>query len=293
MSILIVGQYVPSTGLTTVIQNLARCLNRDDSVSILGLAYAGPAVRDGGPVYPNAFDRERDVWTGLQDAAQVTKPDVILLVSELSTQAGLLTEVARQHLPAKVVCYTLVEGTVVDQEMMATLNAADGCVFFSEFAREQAARCIDAEKLRVIPHGVDTDTFRPMGGPIGGVADGDRQREARRALFPEAPELLDSFIILNANRPWVRKRIDLTVEGFALFSRDKPASVKLYLHHARTSDFERRSTRRLLEQFEVEDRVILGGRPPRSRRSPGTISTSFTTPVTSVLTRRWRRAGAW
>src|SRR5262249_16936317 len=171
----------------------------------------------------------------------------------------LLMEMARQDLRAKVVCYTAVEGAVMHQEMMATLNTADCCVFYSEFAREQFARCIPTSKLWVIPLGVDTDTFRPLGGPMDCGSEADRRREARQALFPEAPELLDAFIVLNANRPWARKAIDLTVEGFAMFSRSKPAGVKLYLHQARTSEFERRATRKLLKLFQVEDRVIIGG----------------------------------
>ncbi len=255
MSILIVGQYVPSTGLTCVVQNLARCLNQDDSVCILGLGYNGPEVWDGATVYADAFDRAAGVWTGLQALARATRPDVILLCGELSMQAGLLMQLAKLDLRAKVVCYTTVEGAVVDQEMMATLDAADCCVFFSEFAREQAARCIPRPKLSVIPLGIDTDTFHP----VGSQSDGKGRRAARRSLFPGALALLDAFIVLNANRPWARKRIDLTIEGFAIFSRDKPAGVKLYLHHTLSSEFERRSTQKLLKPFRVEDRVILGG----------------------------------
>ncbi len=46
------------------------------------------------------------------------------------------------------------------------------------------------------------------------------------------PEHRDAFIVLNANRNMPRKRIDLTIQGFAEFARDKPANVKLYLHMA-------------------------------------------------------------
>jgi len=45
-------------------------------------------------------------------------------------------------------------------------------------------------------------------------------------------EHLEAFIVLNANRNMPRKRIDLTMQGFAQFARDKPANVKLYLHMA-------------------------------------------------------------
>ena len=36
--------------------------------------------------------------------------------------------------------------------------------------------------------------------------------------------------MLNADRNQPRKRIDITIKGFSLFARDKPPSVKLYLH---------------------------------------------------------------
>ena len=38
--------------------------------------------------------------------------------------------------------------------------------------------------------------------------------------------------MLNANCHMPRKPIDIKLYGFALFARDKPASVKLYLHMA-------------------------------------------------------------
>jgi D-inositol-3-phosphate glycosyltransferase len=61
------------------------------------------------------------------------------------------------------------------------------------------------------------------------VLEGDR-RAARRQVLPPSPEFDDAFIVLNANRNQPRKRIDLTIEGFALFAQGKPDNVKLYLH---------------------------------------------------------------
>jgi glycosyltransferase involved in cell wall biosynthesis len=46
------------------------------------------------------------------------------------------------------------------------------------------------------------------------------------------PAHRDAFIVLNANRNMPRKRIDLTIHGFALFAKNKSAHVKLYLHMA-------------------------------------------------------------
>src|SRR5690606_36245102 len=52
---------------------------------------------------------------------------------------------------------------------------------------------------------------------------------ARNIVFPHMKNPDQAFIVLNANRNTYRKRIDLTIKGFADFSRDKP-DVYLCLH---------------------------------------------------------------
>src|SRR5262245_25278235 len=83
VSILMVGQYVPSTGLTSVVQNLAPRLGQDHSVSVLALGYTGPVIQDATTIYPDAFDQDAGVWTGLRAVARTTELDVILLCAEL------------------------------------------------------------------------------------------------------------------------------------------------------------------------------------------------------------------
>jgi glycosyltransferase involved in cell wall biosynthesis len=41
-----------------------------------------------------------------------------------------------------------------------------------------------------------------------------------------------SWVVLNASRPDPRKRIDITIDGFARFARGRPANVRLCLHQA-------------------------------------------------------------
>ena len=68
---------------------------------------------------------------------------------------------------------------------------------------------------------------------------------------------MNSFIILNASRFDKRKRVDLTVEGFARFAAGKPANVRLCLHQAITGELEREQIRSLVERFGVRERVHL------------------------------------
>ena len=68
--------------------------------------------------------------------------------------------------------------------------------------------------VAVIPHGVTPGQFYPM----------DKQ-EARKRLGIDP----DKFVVFNGNRNQFRKRIDITIQAFAKFCKDKP-DAQLYLH---------------------------------------------------------------
>ena len=82
----------------------------------------------------------------------------------------------------------------------------------------------------MIAHGVDTEKFYPLCADKEGVPGPEGRQKAITALYGNDPEFRDAFIVLNANRNQPRKRIDITIKGFALFAENKPANVKLHLH---------------------------------------------------------------
>jgi glycosyltransferase involved in cell wall biosynthesis len=77
---------------------------------------------------------------------------------------------------------------------------------------------------------------------------------ARRQLFPDRPELEDAFLVLNANQNNPRKRLDLTLGGFARFACDKPARVKLFLHT--NLNEEGCELRPIARRLGIEDRLL-------------------------------------
>jgi D-inositol-3-phosphate glycosyltransferase len=241
-SILMVGQYVPTSGLTTVIEHLINQLSHCFEIALVGLNYFGPPLDEPVRIYPDLLasrDKDGSGIASLQVLLESENPDILFLFNDVSTQAICLNQVQSASKLQKIVTYTAVDGDVVNDEMLSGLNSADLCAFFSEYGRQQAEKHIAPSKVVTIPHGVDTGRFFPYLGSVEAQCNGEGRKIVREIFFSGRPDLLDAFIVLNANQPWLRKRIDLTMEGFALFARDKPADVRLFLHHPRTDGRER------------------------------------------------------
>ena len=176
---------------------------------LLGIGYRGP-VRDAGgwTLHPTNLEGG-DVFAAFQAAWLVEELDarIVLLVNDLWMLHAYMRTLPGVRDRAKVVAYVPLDGRIVDSRFLPPLAGIDRLVTFTRFAKAELEAFADAP-VDVIPHGVDTETFRPLGGEP------------------------DGFVVLNANRPLERKRIDLTIEGFALFARGKQADVRLRLHHA-------------------------------------------------------------
>ena len=61
--------------------------------------------------------------------------------------------------------------------------------------------------------------------------------------------------MLNANRNQPRKRIEITMQGFALFAENKPDNVKLYLHMG--SEDMGWNLMSLARRYDIEGRLII------------------------------------
>ena len=73
-------------------------------------------------------------------------------------------------------------------------------------------------------------------------------------MFPNQ-DLKESCIVLNANRNQPRKRIDLTIQAFSIFAKNKPKDVKLYLHMGiKDMGFD---ILKLCYRYGVDERLII------------------------------------
>lgn len=276
-----VGVWLPGSGFTRVLENVLTRLAPSFDAHLLGIGYRGP-VRDfgGATLHPTNLEGG-DVFAAIRAAELVEELDarIVLLLNDLWMIQIYMRTLPRVRDRAAIVAYVPVDGRIVDAQLLEPLGGVDRFVAFTCFGKEQI-EAFSGAVVEVIPHGIDTETFRPLPGG---------RAEARRRLFPDEPDWYDAFIVLNANRPLERKRIDLTLEGFARFARSKPAAVKLWLHHAIMDADEHRRIAGLGERLGIGDRLRVSplGAPPLADEELNLVYNACEVGVNTAMGEGW------
>lgn len=260
--LLVVGDAVTASGFATVTHNLCRRLSRDFEIHHLGLGYQGDPHEEKWKIYPADQGGDPAGRKRLEPLVQALRPDVVFLLNDPAVVAGYLEELRTFQPALKVVAFCAVNAAPLDIPF-AALAGADRLVTFTEFGRrtlEQAARAEQsrAPRIEVIPPGVDTRTFHPVSRELDPRLC---RNQVIRQHIGDRPDYHDAFIVLNANRNQPRKRIDLTIKGFALFARNKPDNVKLHLHMGVVDAGW--NVVQLAEREGIRSRLILSTRKPR------------------------------
>ncbi|HEX4629571.1 MAG TPA: glycosyltransferase family 4 protein [Chthoniobacterales bacterium] len=230
--ILIIGDAVAPSGFARVIRSIFEPLQDHYELHQLATRF------DGGPhdytwkLYPAAAGKSRYGFDQIASLIDQIEPAIVFLLYDIVFQVQFLEHLRKANRHPKFVFYSPVESGPIAPEIMQRLGGISRYVVFTEYGRREieiALRpvrendpAVEFPALEVIPHGVATNKFFPL----------PDKAEARRRMRLGDAEHRDAFIVLNANRNMPRKRIDLTIQGFALFAKDKPPDVKLYLHMA-------------------------------------------------------------
>lgn len=218
------------TGFATVMRNILPEISAHFEVNQYALNPVAAPKTAAWAIHPAVHRDNEKAKSKFRDLVRQVEPDVILLVGDIWVVNNHLAMIA--DLPSlPVAAYIAIDGKGIHSRFITHFHRLTQVVAFTEFGRRELDsfldRCKDnLEPARrkptiVIPHGVDADFFQPSGRDDGA---------AKRQLFGDDPSYTDSFIVLNANQNQPRKRIDLTMLGFAAFARGKPDNVKLYLH---------------------------------------------------------------
>ena len=241
--ILIIGDAVAPSGFGRVIRSIFEPLHEDFELHQLATRYDGRPHNYPWQLYQASRGESVYGYDQILPMIRRIQPAIVFLLYDIPFQPVYLEKLLEASSELKVVMYSPVESGPIAPELTGRLAGVTRYVVFTEYGRREIESSLQFVRqdnpgfhfpdLEVIPHGVDNDRFYPLNDDDTGEAGLlTRRLIARRKLGFDDPEHLEAFIVLNANRNMPRKRIDLTMQGFAEFARDKPANVKLYLHMA-------------------------------------------------------------
>jgi D-inositol-3-phosphate glycosyltransferase len=223
--VLFIGDGVRKTGFAVVLHNIISNLPADKyEVHHLAINYYGDPHQLSWLIYPAA--NKGDLW-GFNRVPDFLKEkwDLIFILNDAWVISQYL-EIFYKQLPEgeklpPVIVYFPVDSKDLDPDWFKNFGPEIYPVVYTEFGKQEVLKARSDITPLVIPHGVDTNTF---------FRAFKTRDQAKKILFPNRPDFKDSFVVLNANRNQPRKRIDLTMKGFAEFAKGKPDNVKLYLH---------------------------------------------------------------
>ncbi len=215
------GDACCNTGFGRVTHSILNHLSKQHEVTVLGVNAVGDPHDYPFDIYPaatvNAPDRHG--FNRIPEILSKVKPDVFIALGDIwvLNQVWERAQFLRETQKFKFFAYFPTDSQSYLSDMLRNIPHWDLATTFTVgSAKRLLDQGVEAQKLAVIPHGVDIGRFNPM--PMD---------EARDQLgIPK-----DKFIVFNGNRNQPRKRIDLTIQTFAKFAVDKPDTM-LYLHMA-------------------------------------------------------------
>lgn len=215
-----VGDACCPTGFARVTHNIIPYLQDQWDVSVLGINYRGDPHKHGYPIYPASTGSHEDVWGLARFPAMLNKlkPDVVLVNNDPWNVINFL-DVAGN---VPIVSYMPVDSPNMRSDVALKLNKAVLNICYTEFGVTELVNAgLNRLRTAVVPHGVDSELYRPMDKAV-----------ARKTLGFENEIPSDAFVVGNVNRNQQRKRLDLTVIYFAkwLLQCKMPDNVFLHLH---------------------------------------------------------------
>ena len=213
------GDACSNTGFGRVTHSVLDQLVKDHEVSVIGINYSGDPHPHPYKIYPaaNVNCGDRFGIPRIPEIIDKEKPDFFICLNDIWVVNSVWErcQFLKDSHKFKFLTYFPIDSEDYFPEMFRHIPHWDlGLTFTLPCARRISKYVPNTSRLGVLPHGVDTDKFKPMS-----------KIEARNHLgLPQ-----DKFIVFNGNRNQPRKRIDLTIKAFAEFAKDKPDTM-LYLH---------------------------------------------------------------
>lgn len=222
--VLFIADGIIPTGFSTVSHNIIKNLDSKlFEIHHLAVNYYGDPHGEKWKAYPASIGG--DIWgfNRIKDFAKISWSGIFIL-NDVWVIAKYLKKIKetfpRQEIPP-IVVYFPVDATTFNPGWFDDFDIVSKTVVYTNFGYNEVVAVNRNIFPLIIPHGVETRDFYPLK---------KSKVEIRSVIFPKRKDFLDAFIVLSTNRNQPRKRYDLLLEGFKLFSENKPDNVKLYCH---------------------------------------------------------------
>ena len=263
--LLVVGDGAAPTGVARVLHAVLDRIKRKYDIHHLGINYYGDPHDSDWKIYVARLGGDVYGVNRLPQLIERVRPGLVFLVNDVWILSQYAPILKKYRDDLKTVMYFPVDGEPIGPEFVKQLDGIDQLVAYNQFGKRVMLEAIAAVKkdnpqfksseIEVIPHGIDPKHFHPY--PEKRTSKGlvPGRLRAKRALLPKTKDFQESFIVLNANRNQPRKRIEITMQGFALFAQNKPENVKLYLHMG--AEDVGWNIVSLAKRYEIEGRLII------------------------------------
>lgn len=258
--LLLFGWHRQGTGFTRVLSALVPVLAQHYEVTWLGVGYRGAPTRLGNGALLLPTNLTGGDLVGAHEARlnwEKLSPDLVFALNDIWYLEHYPRELGFRLEETPMVGYLPLDGDIADAGLVAGLAGISHLVTYTRHAagqlRDALADCGLPVPVSVAGHGVDLGSFHPAADSNARGADIELRMKRAASLFGlDRP----AWVVLNASRPDPRKRIDLTLEGFARFARNTSEDVRLCLHQAIAHD---RFVGPMIAQARalgIEDRIL-------------------------------------
>jgi glycosyltransferase involved in cell wall biosynthesis len=220
-----------ATGYGRVVREFARALAKaGHAVCAVGSGYDGAPHVMSFPIMPAA---PATLAPAIARAIEATSPHVLITIGDPWMFDGLPAVCQAAPRTRWLACFPI-DSRPLPGPFKSWIAAAHATVVFSEYARTVVRDEVDIDPL-VIPHGVDTATFRPL------------DRTLAKARVGVAGQFVIGTVAANQRR----KNLPALIDAFARFARGKD-DVMLYLHTPIVGEHDLQP---ILERHGVADRA--------------------------------------
>jgi glycosyltransferase involved in cell wall biosynthesis len=214
------GDIVAMTGFARVTENVLERIRDEYDVVVLGHNWWGDPtpLQEYYKLYPssNRFQTAPFGEQRIREVVEREKPDIVFTINDMWIINEQYKQIADLHKEKKFkfVGYAPMDSYAWTGCLNETANDWDAIISYTEFGAHEFIAGGITRPIAVIPHGVTRGQFYPT----------DKSAARKQLNLKD-----DIFIVFNGNRNQFRKRIDITIEAFAKFAKDKP-DTQLYLH---------------------------------------------------------------